>query len=104
MTSRSAHFHNKSKHAQREFGATAPKMAPRDTSTAWMGEFISSAQGTEEFPVDCLLTMQLGPDLAERALKLRALCVLGVLHMKAHRVDGKFIEYRWELTSSGRLA
>lgn len=104
MTSRAVHYRNKARHDQREFATPKPKSVSQEESTKWMGEFISSIQGiTTSFGADSMIALQLGGTTEDRVLKLRALSKLGVLHMSAYKVDGKFVEYRWELTAQGML-
>lgn len=103
MTTRGQHFHNQKRHDQRN-GVEKPKPAPAGTDTAWMTEFVSSIQGiTTTFNADAIITWQLGETRDQRVTKLRHLSRLGVLRMYAHRENGQFVEYRWELTQAGRL-
>lgn len=102
---RAAHAHNQARHAQREFGHTKPTLQPVGSDTLWMSEFISSIQGLEGyFNADSIIAAQLGSTRDERIEKLRKLSAHGTLHMSAHREDGVFVEFRWELTDLGRLA
>jgi hypothetical protein len=98
---RAAHERNTARHAQRN-GFEKPKPQPVGSDTLWMSEFVSSIQGiTTPFNADSLITLQLGEDRDERILKLRKMAKLGILHMYAHRSNGEFVEYRWELTPRG---
>lgn len=103
MVSRATHYRAKAKHDQRGFGESKPALPPRDSTTEWIGPFVSSIQGlTEPFTVDSIIALSLGTP-TERALKLRELSKLGVLRMYAHFENNKFIEYRWQLTEEGKL-
>jgi hypothetical protein len=98
MVSRRTHYSNQRRHSQREFGVAKPRLLPRDEGTAWQGSYVASLQGvTEEFNADSPVAAELGHTSEERVLRLRELSKLGVLHMRAHRVDGVFIEYRWRV-------
>lgn len=103
MVSRAAHYAAKAKHAQRPLGAVQPKLPERDTNTAWMGEFMSSIQGlTTPFNADAVFCLPLGDTNRERELRLRDLSKMGSLLMSAYRVNGYFVEYRWQLGPLGQ--
>lgn len=98
MVSRTTHYNNKRRHAQREFGQTKPRLLPRDEGTSWQGAAVATLSGIEgEFNVEHPAVESLGTDARERELRLRELCKVGVLRMRAHRVDSVFIEYRWSV-------
>jgi len=99
MVSRAAHYRNKARHAQREFGQVKPRLLDRDEGTAWQGGFIATlSNNMPQFNVDSPIAASLGATAEERTRKLRELCKIGVLRMSAHRENGIFIEYRWTVT------
>jgi hypothetical protein len=101
--SRASHYQRTSKAAQRQ-GVAKPKLPARDTDTTWIPEFVSSIQGiTTPFNSSSIIAASLGSTEEERVTKLRELSKRGILRMSAHRQDGIFIEYRWELDEGGRL-
>lgn len=102
---RAAHAHNTNRHAQRVFGQEKAKLAPADTANLWVGEFVSSVQGlTTYLTVNSMLVTQLGATPERRMERLRQLSKMGILRMSAHRENGEFVEYRWELTREGDLS
>jgi len=104
MTSRAAHYRNKARHDQREFGTAKLQSTPRDEGTQWIGEFVSSVQGlSQQLTSGSIICLQLGRTADERVLKLRELSKMGILHMSAYKVNGQFVEYRWQLTPAGVL-
>lgn len=104
MVSRATHYRAKAKHDQRGFGESKPALPPRDTTTAWVGPFVSSIQGlTEPFSADSIIALSLGATTEERTVKLRELSKLGVLRMYALWENKEFVGYRWKLTEEGTL-
>lgn len=100
---RAAHYQRTSKAAQRH-GVAKPKMVKRDEDTTWIPEFVTSIQGlTVPFNADSVIALGLGATPEERTGKLRQLSKIGILRMYAHRENGTFIEYRWEVAPAGRL-
>lgn len=98
MVSRATHYNNKRRHAQREFGQTKPRLLPRDVGTSWQGAFVATlSDGPSDFNLEHPITHSLGDTPEARALRLRELCKVGVLRMRAVRDGDKFIEYRWSV-------
>lgn len=96
---RAAYNRRTNKAAQRQFGTSKPKLPPKGTELDWLPEFLSSAQGIKWFNVNSIIVLQLGTTPEEREVKLRAASRAGALHMYVHKdEDGKFVEYRWELS------
>lgn len=103
MGSRASYYHSVNKHAQRQ-GVAKPKPIPRNSDTAWIGEFLSSIQGTSHFGVNSIIALQLGATPEARMLKLRQASRFGILRMFMYRAPGATeTEYRWELTAEGTL-
>lgn len=100
---RAAHARNKRRHDQRQFGEVKPALQSVAQSTLWVGPFLESVQGVEYLTVTSPQVLPLGTDGRTRMLKLRDLSHFGVLRMYAHREDGQFVEYRWELSEAGKL-
>ncbi|QZD98618.1 hypothetical protein SEA_JEMERALD_30 [Microbacterium phage Jemerald] len=99
MVSRAAHYRNKARHAQREFGQVKPRLLDRDEATSWQGAFIATlSNDMPAFNVDSPIAASLGSTPEARSLRLRELCKIGVLRMSAHRENNVFIEYRWTVT------
>lgn len=95
MVSRAAHYRNKARHAQREFGEAKPRLLSRDEGTTWMPTFIASLNNGDTLTVHSEAVLPLANTAEERTLKLRELSKIGVLRMYAYRENGLFVEYRW---------
>ena len=99
MVSRASHYRNQARHSQRNFGEVKPRLLDRDEGTAWQGPFIATLSNTmPEFNADSPIAASLGETSKTRTLRLRELCKIGVLHMRAHREENVFVEYRWTVT------
>jgi hypothetical protein len=94
---RAAHYHNQARHSQRVFGTEKPKSQPVGSDTVWVPEFLASLGDIGQFSANSITALPLGDTREERERKLRKATSLGALHMTAHRENGVFVEYRWEL-------
>lgn len=97
-----AHFQNQKRHAQRSINQPRARVETIESAT-WLSGAMGdsralSAQLNNDWSIQDFADLQ-GIELEESERRLRKLCSLGFLRIKAQWAGGKFVEYRFGMVN-----